>query len=67
MASVVEIAGGHYALSTTIDIEEIERLITENTPVEKCVQIALAASKDMSLISNACVADSGCTSYFFKN
>jgi hypothetical protein len=67
MASVVEIPGGHYALSTTIDVKEIERLIAENTPVEQRVQIALAASEDMSLISNACVADSGCTSYFFKN
>jgi hypothetical protein len=63
----VEIPGGHYALSASIDIKEIERLIAENIPVEQRVQIALAASEYMSLISNACVADSGCTSYFFKN
>lgn len=67
MASVVEIPGGHYVLSTTIDIEEIERLISKNIPVEQHVQIALAASEDSSLISNACIADSRCTSYFFKN
>jgi hypothetical protein len=67
MASVVEIPGGHYALSATINVEEIERLILENSPVEQRVQSALAASEDASIISNACVADSGCTSYFFKN
>jgi len=35
--------------------------------VEQRVQTALAASENTSIISNACIADSGCTSYFFKS
>jgi len=42
-------------------------LIEENSPVEQQVQTALTASEDASIISNACIADSGCTSYFFKS
>ena len=67
MASIVEIPGGHYALSAAINVEEIKRLIEENLPVEQRVQTALAASENTSIISNACIADSGCTSYFFKS
>ena len=67
MASIVEIPRGHYALSATINTKEIKRLIEENLPVEQQVQTVLAASENASIISNACIADSGCTSYFFKS
>jgi hypothetical protein len=64
-ASVIEIPGGHYTLSAFVDVNEIQKLINENLPVDRHVA-ALAALEDASIISNACVADSGCTSYFFK-
>ena len=48
-------------------MEEIEKIITINAPVIQ--KIALAAVEDTGTLSTgtACVADSGCTTYFFKS
>lgn len=58
------VAGVHFALSASIDTSQIQQLITENTPIER--KVALAAANHTTNISSACVADSGCTAYFFK-
>src|SRR5271155_55858 len=59
--------GSHYALSASFDIKNIEEIIAQNGPVNR--KIALAAAENPGTLSTgtACVADSGCTTYFFKS
>jgi hypothetical protein len=59
--------GSHYALSASFDIKNIEEIIAQNGPVHR--KIALAAAENPGTLSTgtACVADSGCTTYFFKS
>ncbi|EDR06963.1 uncharacterized protein LACBIDRAFT_328359 [Laccaria bicolor S238N-H82] len=45
----------------------IKRLVDENTAVERKIALAAAANPEAIGISSACVADSGCTTYFFKS
>jgi hypothetical protein len=68
VADGVVTAGGHYALSTTsFDIRNIENIIAENLPVERKVALAVAENPQVLSMGTACVADSGCTTYFFKS
>jgi hypothetical protein len=58
--------GIRFVLPGVTITDNIEKLIEENTPVEH--KIALAATNAETIgLGSACVADSGCTTYFFKS
>jgi hypothetical protein len=59
--------GGHYALSALLDIRDIEDFITQNIPVERKVALTVAENPGTLSMGTACVADSGCTTHFFKS
>ena len=59
--------GGHYALSASFNIRDIEHIIARNLSVERKVALAVAESPETLNTGTACVADSGCTTYFFKS
>jgi hypothetical protein len=59
--------GGHYALSASFNIEEIEHIIAKNIPVESKVAFAVAKNPRALNMGTACIADSGFTTYFFKS
>ena len=59
--------GGHYALSSSFNIENIETIITQNLPIERKVALAVAENPGTLSTGTACIADSGCTTHFFKS
>ena len=60
--------GGHYALSASFDMKHIENIIAQNVPVERKVSLAVAENPGaLSMGTTVCVADLGCTTYFFKS
>jgi hypothetical protein len=59
--------GGHYTLSALFDIKEMEDIIAKNIPVVSKVALAVAENPGALNMGTACVADSGCTTYFFES
>jgi Reverse transcriptase (RNA-dependent DNA polymerase)/gag-polypeptide of LTR copia-type/GAG-pre-integrase domain len=59
--------GSHYALSASFNIKDIEQVIAQNIPVERKIALAVAENPKTLDMGSACVADSGCTTYFFKS
>ena len=60
-------AGNRFVLPGAINPDDIKRLIEEVIPIECKVALAAAANPETIGIGSACVADSGCTTYFFKS
>ena len=58
--------GIHFILPGVTITDKIEKLIEENTPVEHKIALAVTNAETIG-IGSACVADSGCTTYFFKS
>ena len=48
--------GGHYALSASFHIRDIERIIAENVPVERKIALAVAENPRNLSTGTACVA-----------
>jgi hypothetical protein len=59
--------GGHYTLLASFDIKEIEDIIAKNIPVECKVALAITKNPGALNMGTACVADSGCTTYFLES
>jgi hypothetical protein len=60
-------AGNRFVLPGAINPDDIERLIEDVIPIERKVALAAAANPETIGIGSACVADSGCATYFFKS
>jgi hypothetical protein len=57
--------GTHYALSTSINISDLDAILEENK--DSLRKVALVAGDAPAPMSSGSFADSGCTIHFFKN
>jgi hypothetical protein len=61
------VTGGHYALMGSSNVEFIEEIIARNAPIDRKITLAVAENPGTLSTGTACVADSGCTTHFFKS
>jgi hypothetical protein len=60
-------SGSHYALMGSVDVNDLEEIIARNAPIDRKVALAVAENPGTLSTGTACVADSGCTTHFFKS